>query len=82
MPTAVPLADRADRQRLANRKNTLLLELLRRQGVDVSEGSVRFVEAAHVAGLRRARRGAVTATASRGHRKEERHLSAPLRVFG
>jgi beta-phosphoglucomutase family hydrolase len=39
---------------LANRKNALLLELLRRQGVDVYEGSVRFVEAARDAGLRRA----------------------------
>jgi beta-phosphoglucomutase-like phosphatase (HAD superfamily) len=39
---------------LANRKNALLLELLRRQGVDVYEGSVHFVEAARAAGLRRA----------------------------
>lgn len=39
---------------LGNRKNELLLELIRRDGVDVYEGSVRFVEAARDAGLRRA----------------------------
>jgi beta-phosphoglucomutase family hydrolase len=39
---------------LGNRKNDLVLELIRRRGVDVYEGSVRFVEAARDAGLRRA----------------------------
>lgn len=39
---------------LANRKNVLLLERLRLEGVDVYEGSLRFVEAARDAGLRRA----------------------------
>jgi beta-phosphoglucomutase family hydrolase len=39
---------------LGNRKNELVLELIRRDGVDVYEGSVRFVEAARDAGLRRA----------------------------
>jgi beta-phosphoglucomutase family hydrolase len=41
-------------QGLANRKNELLLELIRRDGVDVYEGSVRFVEAVRSQGLRRA----------------------------
>ena len=36
---------------LGNRKNDLLLELLRRDGVDRYEGSVRFVEAARAAGF-------------------------------
>jgi beta-phosphoglucomutase family hydrolase len=35
-------------------KNNLVLDLIRRNGVDVFEGSVRFVEAARDAGLRRA----------------------------
>lgn len=39
---------------LGTRKNDLVLELLRRRGVDVYEGSVRFVEAVRDAGLRRA----------------------------
>ena len=39
---------------LGNRKNELVLELIRREGVDVYDGSVRFVEAARDAGLRRA----------------------------
>jgi len=39
---------------LGNRKNELVLELIRRDGVDVYEGSVRFVEAVRDAGLRRA----------------------------
>jgi beta-phosphoglucomutase family hydrolase len=39
---------------LGNRKNELLLEVIRRDGVDVYEGSVRFAEAARDAGLRRA----------------------------
>jgi len=39
---------------LATRKNRMLLELMEREGVDVYEGSVRFVEAARGAGLRRA----------------------------
>ena len=39
---------------LATRKNDDVLEVLRRDGVDVYEGSVRFVEAVRDAGLRRA----------------------------
>jgi len=39
---------------LGNRKNELVLELIRRRGVDVYEGSVRFVGAVRGAGLRRA----------------------------
>jgi beta-phosphoglucomutase family hydrolase len=39
---------------LGNRKNELVLELLRRDGIQVYEGSVRYVEAARDAGLRRA----------------------------
>ena len=39
---------------LGTRKNDLVLDLLRRDGVEVYEGSVQFVEAARDAGLRRA----------------------------
>lgn len=39
---------------LGTRKNDLVLELIRQRGVDVYEGSVRFVEAVRDAGLRRA----------------------------
>jgi beta-phosphoglucomutase family hydrolase len=39
---------------LGNRKNELFLRTLREEGVDVYPGSVRFVEAARDAGLRRA----------------------------
>ncbi|HEV2121278.1 MAG TPA: HAD-IA family hydrolase, partial [Chloroflexota bacterium] len=39
---------------LGTRKNDLVLELIRRVGVDVYEGSVRFVEVVRDAGLRRA----------------------------
>jgi beta-phosphoglucomutase family hydrolase len=39
---------------LGTRKNALVLELIRSRGVEVYEGSVRFVEAASAAGLRRA----------------------------
>jgi beta-phosphoglucomutase family hydrolase len=39
---------------LGNRKNELVLELIERDGVEAYEGSVRFVEAAVEAGLRRA----------------------------
>ena len=39
---------------LGTRKNELVLELLERDGVEVYEGSVRFVEAVRDAGLRRA----------------------------
>jgi beta-phosphoglucomutase family hydrolase len=39
---------------LGTRKNALVLDLIRRGGVEVYEGSVRFVEAARAAGLRRA----------------------------
>jgi len=41
-------------EELATRKNELLLETLAREGVDVYDGSIRFVEAARDAGLRRA----------------------------
>lgn len=39
---------------LGTRKNDLVLELIRTEGVDVYESSVRFVEATAAAGLRRA----------------------------
>jgi beta-phosphoglucomutase family hydrolase len=39
---------------LGNRKNELVLELIRRDGVQAYEGSVRYVRAARNAGLRRA----------------------------
>lgn len=39
---------------LGNRKNELVLELIRRQGVEAYDGSVRYVTAARDAGLRRA----------------------------
>jgi beta-phosphoglucomutase family hydrolase len=39
---------------LGTRKNALVLELIREGGVEVYSGSVRFVEAARTAGLRRA----------------------------
>ena len=39
---------------LGNRKNELLLELIRRDGVEVYDGSVRFVRSVRDAGLRRA----------------------------
>jgi beta-phosphoglucomutase family hydrolase len=37
---------------LAARKNDLVLELMRHEGVDVYDGSVRFIDAARAAGLR------------------------------
>src|SRR6266571_604356 len=39
---------------LGNRKNEIVLKLIREQGVQPYEGSVRYVEAARAAGLRRA----------------------------
>ncbi len=39
---------------LGNRKNELVLRLIREKGVEVFEGSVRYLEAARRAGLRRA----------------------------
>jgi beta-phosphoglucomutase family hydrolase len=39
---------------LGNRKNVILLEMIRTQGVEAYEGSVRYVRAAREAGLRRA----------------------------
>ena len=39
---------------LGNRKNDLVLKLIREQGVEAYEGSVRYLEAARDAGLRRA----------------------------
>jgi beta-phosphoglucomutase family hydrolase len=39
---------------LGNRKNEIVLRLIRQQGVQPYEGSVRYVEAVHAAGLRRA----------------------------
>jgi beta-phosphoglucomutase family hydrolase len=39
---------------LGNRKNELVLELIREQGVEPYEGSVRYVQAARAGGLRRA----------------------------
>jgi beta-phosphoglucomutase family hydrolase len=39
---------------IGNRKNDLVLELIKRQGVEAYDGSVRYVKAARDAGLRRA----------------------------
>jgi beta-phosphoglucomutase family hydrolase len=39
---------------IGNRKNVLVLELIKRQGVEAYEGSVRYVKAARDAGLHRA----------------------------
>ena len=41
-------------ERLGTRKNELVLDLIRREGVEAYEGSIRYVEAARDAGLRRA----------------------------
>ena len=41
-------------ERLGTRKNELVLDLIRTQGVDPYEGSIRYAEAARDAGLRRA----------------------------
>jgi beta-phosphoglucomutase family hydrolase len=41
-------------ERLGTRKNELVLDLIRTQGVDPYEGSIRYAEAARGAGLRRA----------------------------
>ncbi len=41
-------------ERLGTRKNELVLDLIRRQGVEPYEGSIRYVEAARDAGLPRA----------------------------
>jgi beta-phosphoglucomutase family hydrolase len=51
-PSDAPDKDTIDG--LGNRKNELVLELIHRDGVQPYEGSVRFVKAARVAGLRRA----------------------------
>lgn len=51
-PADAPEADTV--HGLGTRKNELVLELIRRDGVDVYEGSVRFLEAVREAGLRRA----------------------------
>jgi beta-phosphoglucomutase family hydrolase len=46
--------DAAEVERLGLRKNDLVLELIRSDGVDAYEGSVRFLERAREQGLRRA----------------------------
>jgi beta-phosphoglucomutase family hydrolase len=51
-PSDPPTAETVDG--LGNRKNELVLELIHRDGVQPYEGSVRYVEAARSAGLRRA----------------------------
>src|SRR4051795_4455144 len=51
-PTDPPGAETVDG--LGNRKNELVLELIRDEGVEPYEGSVRYLEAAQEAGLRRA----------------------------
>jgi beta-phosphoglucomutase family hydrolase len=51
-PTDAPDAETIDG--LGNRKNEIVLALIREQGVQPYEGSVRYVEAARAAGLRRA----------------------------
>lgn len=52
--TAEDPPDRETIHGLGNRKNDLLLDLIRRDGVDRYEGSVRFAALAREAGLRRA----------------------------
>jgi beta-phosphoglucomutase family hydrolase len=47
-------ADRETVHGLATRKNQLVIDLIRRDGVEVYDGSVRFVEAVETAGLHRA----------------------------
>jgi beta-phosphoglucomutase family hydrolase len=51
-PDDPPSAETVDG--LGNRKNDLVLALIERNGVDAYEGSIRYVEAARDAGLRRA----------------------------
>ncbi len=51
-PDDTPAAETIDG--LGNRKNEIVLRLIREQGVQPYEGSVRYVEAAQAAGLRRA----------------------------
>jgi beta-phosphoglucomutase family hydrolase len=51
-PADPPLARTVDG--LGNRKNELVVELIQREGVEAYAGSVRYVEAAREAGLRRA----------------------------
>jgi beta-phosphoglucomutase family hydrolase len=57
---SLPIGSRADppeaqtMHALGTRKNDLVLEMIRRHGVEAYEGSVRFVEAARDEGLRRA----------------------------
>jgi beta-phosphoglucomutase family hydrolase len=51
-PTDSPDAETIDG--LGNRKNEIVLNLIREQGVEAYEGSVRYVKAARDAGLRRA----------------------------
>ncbi|KPI22640.1 beta-phosphoglucomutase family hydrolase [Actinobacteria bacterium OK074] len=46
--------DRETVHGLGNRKNALLLELIRTQGVEAYDGTIRYVEAARTAGLRTA----------------------------
>jgi beta-phosphoglucomutase family hydrolase len=48
------LEDRETICGIGNRKNNLVLKLIKRDGVEAYEGSVRFVKAARDAGLRRA----------------------------
>jgi beta-phosphoglucomutase family hydrolase len=44
--------DQATIKELGDRKNALVLDLIKREGVDVYPGSVRYVEAAQAAGLK------------------------------
>lgn len=46
--------DRSTVQGLGNRKNDLLLELIRRDGVEAYDGTLRYVEAVRASGLRTA----------------------------
>jgi beta-phosphoglucomutase family hydrolase len=46
--------DDAEVKRLGDRKNAVVLELIRTQGVEAYPGSIRYLEAARDAGLRRA----------------------------
>jgi HAD superfamily hydrolase (TIGR01509 family) len=51
-PEAAPSSDTV--RGLGDRKNELVLQMIRERGVEVYEGSVRYLEAARDAGLRRA----------------------------
>src|SRR3954452_24501473 len=46
--------DEAEVKRLGDKKNDLMLDLIKRDGVEAYDGSVEYLKAARAAGLRRA----------------------------